>query len=252
MPTLSTHAVLILVGAGLIGGAGNAVAGGGSLATFPVLIGLGLPPIIANVTNTLGHVPGYVAIVAGLREELTGQQRRVALLTPLAAAGAALGAVLLSLTPPNGFRIAAPFLVLFACALIAVRPRLVGHLTARQGRSAPGPLAVTGIVAGCAYAGYFGAGAGFITLATLSLVIADNMQTLNALSRICICVANVVALPILLWLNPVDLAAAATLWPSTLIGGYLGARATRRLPESVLRLLVVALGRAGAGYLLLT
>jgi uncharacterized membrane protein YfcA len=138
VPTLSTHAVLILVGAGLIGGAGNAVAGGGSLATFPVLIGLGLPPIIANVTNTLGHVPGYVAIVAGLREELTGQQRRVALLTPLAAAGAALGAVLLSLTPPNGFRIAAPFLVLFACALIAVRPRLVGHLTARQGRSARG------------------------------------------------------------------------------------------------------------------
>ena len=89
MPALSTHALLILVGAGLLGGAGNAAAGGGSLVTFPVLIGLGLPPITANVTNTLGHAPGYVAIVAGLREELTGQRRRVGMLTPLAAAGAA-------------------------------------------------------------------------------------------------------------------------------------------------------------------
>ena len=252
MTALSPHALLILLGAGLLGGAGNAVAGGGSLATFPVLVGLGLPPITANVTNTLGHAPGYISIVAGLREELTGQRRRVALLTPLAAAGAAIGAVGLSLTPPDGFRIAAPFLVLFACALIAVRPRMLAHLRSRTRASAPGPLAVTGIVVGCAYAGYFGAGAGFITLATLSLVLAEPLQTLNALSRICICVANFVALPILLWLNPVDLAAAATLWPSTLIGGYLGARAARRLPESVFEVLILALGLAGAGYLLLS
>ena len=246
------HEVLVLVGAGLFGGAGNAAAGGGSLATFPVLIALGLPPITANVTNTLGHAPGYVSIVVGLREELSGQRRRVALLTPLAAAGAVMGAVGLSLPPSAGFRVAAPFLVLFACALIALQPLLRRHITARDGVSAPRPLVVIGMLAGCAYAGYFGAGAGFITLATLSLVLAPTLQTLNALSRLCICVANFVALPILLWLNPVDLMAAATLWPSTLIGGYLGARAARRLSDSVFRVLILALGLAGAAYLLLT
>ncbi|WP_167098247.1 sulfite exporter TauE/SafE family protein [Mycobacterium sp. DL592] len=249
MHPLTGPQLAVLAVAGLVGGAANAAAGGGSMATFPVLIALGVPPISANVTNTLGHAPGYVAIVVGLRQELAGQRHRLRWLIPLAGCGAAAGAVLLSVTPSSVFRAAAPYLVLLACALIALQPLLRRSITVRPGGSAPAPALIGGLLLGCGYAGYFGAGAGFITLASLSLVLAGSLQVLNALSRLCICVANFVALPILLTLNSFDLTAAVTLWPTTMVGGYLGARAVRSLPEWLLRTLIITLGLAGAAYL---
>jgi len=249
LTVLPVGEVAVLTVAGIAGGAGNAAAGGGSLLTFPLLIGLGIPPLTANVTNTLGHAPGYVSIVAGLREELAGQRPRLTFLTSLAAVGAVLGAVLLSLSSQAMFGEIAPYLVLFACALLALQPRLRARMADRRGGTAPMPVLLAGALIGCTYAAYFGAGAGFIVLGTFAVTIAADLRVLNALSRFCICIANFVALPVLVALNPVDIAAAAVLWPSTLVGGYIGARLARRMPERLFRVLILSLGLAGAGYL---
>jgi uncharacterized membrane protein YfcA len=246
---LTVGEAAVLTVAGIAGGAGNAAAGGGSLLTFPLLIGFGMPPLTANVTNTLGHAPGYVSIVAGLREELAGQRRRLMFLTPLAAVGAVLGAVLLSLSTQAMFGEIAPYLVLLACALLALQPWLRARMAHRRGGTAPMPVLVAGALIGCTYAAYFGAGAGFIVLGTFAITIVADLRVLNALSRWCICIANFVALPVLVTLNPVDIAAAAVLWPSTLVGGYIGARLARRMSEGLFRLLILSLGLAGAAYL---
>ena len=248
---IGVRELAVLAAAGVVGGAGNAAAGGGSMLTFPILIGFGIPPISANVTNTLGHAPGYVSIVAGLREELTGQRRRAWLLTPLAVAGGLAGAALLSVSSDRAFGLIAPYLVLLGCVLLALQPVLRRRIAERPSGTAPLPVLVTGALTGCVYAAYFGAGAGFIVLGTLAITIAADLQSLNALSRLCICIANFVALPVLVLLNPVNLTAAAVLWPTTLVGGYLGARLARRLPDLVFRLVVLALGVGGAVYLLL-
>jgi uncharacterized protein len=250
LASLGIGELVVLAGAGVLGGAGNAAAGGGSLLTFPIMVAFGVPPLTANVTNTLGHGPGYVSIVAGLREELVGQRRRVLLLTPLAAAGAVLGVLLLSFSSERAFGGVAPFLVLFACLLLALQPLLRTRLSERVGGTAPLPFLITGAFIGCTYASYFGAGAGFIVLGTLALTIAADLQSLNALSRLCVCIANFAALPLLVLLIPVNITAAAALWPSTLIGGYVGARVSRRLPESLFRAVILLLGLSGAAYLL--
>ena len=239
----------VLVGAGVLAGAGNAAAGGGSLLTFPLLVGLGIPPLSANVTNTVGHAPGYVSIVAGLREELVGQKRRIVQLTPVSLLGAGLGAALLAVSSDRAFAAIAPYLVLFACALLALQPVLRRWVTRHPSGELPMPVLFTGAFVGCTYAAYFGAGAGFIVLGSLAVTLAADLRTLNALSRLLICMANFVALPLLLVLTPIDLGAAALMWPATLVGGYAGARLARRLPEAVFRVVVIAIGLAGAIYL---
>ncbi|MBV9512675.1 MAG: sulfite exporter TauE/SafE family protein [Mycobacteriaceae bacterium] len=250
MASLTVGELVVIAGAGVLGGAGNAAAGGGSMLTFPILVAFGIPPLTANVTNTLGHAPGYVSIVVGLREELVGQRRMMLLLIPLAAVGAVGGAALLSLSSQKTFGVVAPYLVLLGCALLALQPWLRGRIAHRPGGTAPLPILVGGVLVGCGYAAYFGAGSGFIVLGTLAITIAADLRTLNALSRLSICVANFVALPVLVLLNPVAMSAAATMWPATLIGGYVGARVARRVPELLFRVLILVLGLGGAAYLL--
>jgi uncharacterized membrane protein YfcA len=251
MAALGTGEIAVLAAAGLLGGAGNAAAGGGSLLTFPLLVALGIPPLTANVTNTVGHAPGYLAIVAGLREELAGQRRHILLLTPVAVIGAVLGAALLAVSSDRAFAAIAPYLVLAACALLALQPVLRGWIARRPGAEVPTPLLLAGTLVGCTYAAYFGAGAGFIVLGSLAITIAADLRTLNALSRLLICIANFVALPLLILLTSIDIGAAAVLWPATLIGGYLGARLARRLPEKIFRAAVVTIGLFGTVYLLM-
>jgi len=241
----------VLLAAGVLGGAGNAAAGGGSLLTFPLLVGLGIPPLVANVTNTVGHAPGYVSIVAGLREELVGQRRRILQLAPVAVAGAGLGAALLAVSSDRVFASIAPYLVLVACGLLALQPLLRKWVTRHPGGAMPTPVLIVGALTGCTYAAYFGAGAGFVVLGSLAVTIAADLHTLNAVSRLFICIANFAALPLLLVLTPIDIGAAAMLWPATLVGGYVGARLARRLPETVFRVVVIAIGLAGAVYLLM-
>ncbi len=232
-------------------GAVNAVAGGGSLLSFPVLVATGLSPLSANVTNTVAQLPGYVSIVEGYRPDLRGQGPRIRVLTVPALIGALVGVALLALGGDSTFEVVVPWLILGACVLLAVQPRLKAVLQARNeertGLSVPLVLAVA---AGAAYASYFGAAAGVLLLAIMAVGISDRLQRLNALNRYIVLIANAVAVPALILVAPVDWPSVAVLAPATLIGGAVGARFARRLPDNVLRVAVIALGVAVAVWLL--
>jgi len=243
---MDTLQLTVLAALAFAAGAVNSLAGGGSLLTFPLLVALGLPPLTANVTNTVGHTPGYISIVVGLRDGLAGQGRRLTRMLPATVVGALAGAALLTACSPHVFAAAAPALVALSAALLGVSWRAA---PAAHGGRRPG-YAIAGVLGGSAYAAFFGAGAGFVVLASLSVAYGDRIAPLNALSRLLVCVANLVALPVLVALNPLDLGATAVMAPATLLGGYAGARAARRLPEPALRRAVIALAVIAAAYLL--
>ena len=154
---LGAGEILLLAGAGLLAGAVNAVAGGGSLISFPALLAVGYAALDANATNIVALVPGYVGGVLAYREELVGQRERAKRLSAVSIAGGAGGAVLLLLSPPGVFEALVPFLVLAACALLAIQP-LVPQAQSRRDRR--GTLAATFLAA--VYGGYFGAALGVI------------------------------------------------------------------------------------------
>jgi len=228
------------------------VAGGGSLLSFPVLIATGLSPLSANVTNTVSQMPGYLSIVEGYRPHLRGQGPRIRALVAPTLVGALVGVGLLALGGDEAFEAVVPWLILGACALLAIQPRLAERLRARTeertGLSAPLVLAVA---AGAAYASYFGAAAGVLLLAILAVGIWDRLQRLNALNRFLVLIANAIAVPVLILVAPVDWPSVAVLAPATLIGGAVGARLARRLDDRVLRAAVIVLGVGVAVWLLL-
>lgn len=236
---------------GVLAGAVNAVAGGGSLISFPVLVATGLPPLSANVTNTVAQMPGYLSIVEGYRPHLRGQGARIRALTVPALVGALAGVGLLALGGDDTFEVVVPWLVVGACVLLALQPRLTAALRRREadGTHLSPPL-ILAVAAGAAYASYFGAAAGVLLLAILALGISDALQRLNALNRYLVLIANGVAVPALILVAPVDWPSVAVLAPATLIGGAIGARVARRLPDQVLRVSVIALGLAVAVWLL--
>lgn len=242
----------ILAGAGVLAGAINAVAGGGSLIAFPVLVATGLSPLTANITNTISQVPGYLSIVEGYRPDLKGQSPRVRALVVPTVIGAFVGVGLLVWGGESAFEAVVPWLVLIACALLALGPRIRTAMAARGGgvstRLSPGLLLA--VFASGAYASYFGAAAGVLLLAVLALGVADRLQRLNALNRVLILVANVVAAPALILLGPIDWPSVAVLAPATLVGGAIGSRVARRLNDDVLRWSVIALGVGVAIWLL--
>lgn len=229
----------------------NAVAGGGSLLSFPVLVATGLSPLSANVTNTVAQMPGYLSIVEGYRPDLRGQGTRIRALTVPALIGALVGVALLALGGDSTFEVVVPWLILGACVLLAVQPRLKAALQGRDeertGLSAPLVLAVA---AGAAYASYFGAAAGVLLLAIMAVGISDRLQRLNALNRYIVLIANAIAVPALILVAPVDWPSVGVLAPATLVGGAVGARFARRLPDAALRVAVIALGVVVAVWLL--
>jgi uncharacterized protein len=241
---VSTAELLLLVGAGLLAGSLNAVAGGGSLISFPALLAAGLPPLQANVTNTVSVWPGYVGTAVGYRPELVGQRPRLVLLLPTALAGAALGCALLLLTPESVFDAVVPFLVLLASLLLAVQARVAERVRAWPGGAGDirSPLLHIGALLGAAYGAYFGGGLGVVLLGLLGLFVADGMQRLNALKNVLSLVINTVALLVFALFGPVQWASVAVLAPATLAGGYFGARVARRLDPAVLRWTIVVFG----------
>jgi uncharacterized protein len=238
--------VALLVVAGLVAGAVNALAGGGSLITFPSLIAIGLPSVDANVTNSVAVFPGYLSSVVGSRSDLTGQGRRLRTILPTSAAGAACGCALLLLTPARAFELVVPFLVLSAAATLAFQDRLrslVGHPRARSPRRAAGTLQIM-VFAGAVYGGYFGAALGVMYIAALALVLDESLNRINALKNVLSASVGLVTLVIFAIFGPIHWGAALTLAPATIIGGYGGARLARRLPSRVLRFLIVTFGTA--------
>jgi uncharacterized membrane protein YfcA len=258
----------LLLAAGLAAGGVNAVAGGGSLVTFPTLVAVGLPPVAANVTNSIAVSPGYLAAVAGSRTDLPGQRGRLLRLLPTAAAGSAAGCALLLVTPPRAFDLVVPFLVLGASATLALRDRLQRLIGGdpNAGESAgeddddnnngddnasSGSARLHILIGLCAiYGGYFGAALGVMLVATLSVVLGDTLPRVSAVKNVISAVVGLVTVAAFAAFGPVHWAAVAVVAPAALVGGYAGARLARRLPPRLWRAGIVTFGVA-IGLLLL-
>ncbi|GAA5120610.1 sulfite exporter TauE/SafE family protein [Pseudonocardia adelaidensis] len=246
----SPGTLAFLLVAGLVSGAVNAAAGGGSLLVFPSLLAVGLPPLAANVTNSVAQWPGYVGIVAGVRHDLRGQGRRVLLTSAVSVLGAALGCALLLVLPSAVFDAVVPALVLLASAVFALQPLLRRWTAPTPG--APDRLAtlLPSVFLAAVYGGYFGGALGVILITTLSLFARDSLVRLNAVKGLLSLVVATVTVVYFAVGAPVHWLAVAVLAPATLVGGYFGARVARRSPETVLRVAVVLLGVAVGIYLL--
>ncbi|HEY0534621.1 MAG TPA: sulfite exporter TauE/SafE family protein [Actinoplanes sp.] len=237
------HYVLLVL-AGIAAGTVNAIAGGGSLITFPSLIATGLPTVDANVTNSVSVFPGYVASVFGSRADLAGQGARVRAIVPTSLVGSVAGCALLLLTPARAFEVVVPFLVLGAAGVLAFQDRLralVGHPRALSPRRAFWTL--QGVVLfGAVYGGYFGAALGVMYVAALALILDEPLKRINALKNVLSATVGLVTVIIFAIFANVHWGAALTLAPATIIGGYAGAKVARRLPPRVLRYLIVTFG----------
>jgi uncharacterized membrane protein YfcA len=240
---LGAFGYLAAFAAGFAAGGINVVVGSGSLLTFPTLLGLGLPSLTANVTNTIGLVPGSVAGAVGYRAELKAMRGPLQALIGWALAGGLAGAVLLLELPSAVFDKVVPLLVLLAVALMAAQPRLAAYL-AHRGRTperAGFPLRV-GVFAVSVYGGYFGAAQGVLLLGLLGLLLPVTLQQANGVKNVLGGSVNAISgLAFALtahvdWFIALDLAVASSL------GGVVGGRYGRRLPSTVLRRVVVAVG----------
>ncbi|WBB75166.1 sulfite exporter TauE/SafE family protein [Micromonospora sp. WMMD1128] len=243
--------VALLLVAGVAAGTVNAVAGGGSLITFPALIATGLPPVAANVSNSVAVFPGYAASVAGSRADLP-RGRALWSLLPTAAVGTVLGCVLLLATPARAFELVVPFLVLGATAVLAFQDplrRLVGH-PARMSPRRRTVTVQTMVLVGTVYGGYFGAALGVMLVAGLALVLDATLARVTAVKNLLSAVVGLTTLVVFALFGPVQWVAVAVVAPATLIGGYAGARLARRLPAVVLKTVIVVFGTTIGLYLL--
>ncbi|GAA0735404.1 sulfite exporter TauE/SafE family protein [Dactylosporangium roseum] len=241
--------IALLSAAGLAAGTVNAIAGGGSLITFPALIATGLGSVPANVTNSVSVFPGYVAAVYGSRADLAdlardSSKRTLLALVPTSIVAASLGCALLLATPEAAFDIVVPFLVLAAAAVLAFQDRLrrlVGHpRDLSPGRR--GLILHATVFLGSLYGGYFGAALGVMLVAALGLVLDQSMARVNALKNVISALGGLVTVCAFALFGPVDWADVLVVAPTAVIGGYLGARLARRLPSRVLKALVVVFG----------
>jgi uncharacterized protein len=235
-----------LLAAALVAGAVNAVAGGGSLISFPALLAAGYPAKTANVTNTVALWPGYLGGSLGYRNELRYQRRRIAFLLAPSVLGAIAGSAILLSTSEDAFEAVVPFLILFATALMAFQKQLTHfaerhRLAARSDDHVP-PLLLAVAFLLAVYGAYFGAGLGILTLAVLGVLIPDDLQRLNALKGMSSLLINAVAVIYFAAFGPVEWAPAAVMAIGALAGGYLGAGAARRIGQERLRIAVVTFG----------
>jgi uncharacterized membrane protein YfcA len=243
---------LAILAAGLAAGTVNTIVGSGSLITFPTLLALGYPAVVANVSNTVGLVPGSVSGAVGYRRELGGQGGRIRALGLAACAGGLTGGVLLLVLPGSVFRDVVPVLILVACVLVLLQPRLARRAAARNPQPRPhgGPLLAASIFGTGIYGGYFGAAQGVILIALLGIFLDDDLQRLNGLKNVVAAMVNGVAAVLFIAVADVAWGAALVLAAGAIAGGQLGARIGRRIPAPLLRALIVVVGTAVAIRLL--
>ena len=240
---------LLLAGlAAVAAGAVNALAGGGTLITFPMLVALGVPAVAANVTNTVALCPGYLGGALAQKRDLAGQRRRLWQVLPASAVGGVLGGVLLLQTGEKLFRSLVPWLILLASGLLAVQEPVRAWLTRRSGRdgSAAGLERGSAVAVGLAsvYGGYFGAGLSVIVLSALGLTVPDSLTRLNALKQAVAFAVNVAAALFFLFSGPVAWEMAAVMAVGALLGGTLGGKLAGRVKPATLRAVVVTAGVA--------
>jgi uncharacterized protein len=240
----------VLVGlAGFGAGAINAVIGSGTLITFPTLLAVGLPPVVANVSNTVGLVPGSVAGSWGYRRELVGQRSRLRRLATATVLGATLGAVLLLVLPESSFEAVVPVLIVVGCVLVLIQPWLVRQLGERVRPHHGGWQVWLGVLAVGVYGGYLGAGQGILLVAVLAVGLDETLQRVNAAKNVLAGLANLIAGLIFVAVADVNWVAAASIAVGATLGGVVGAGVARKLPDAVLRGIVVVVGLSALVFL---
>ncbi|MEU8584573.1 sulfite exporter TauE/SafE family protein [Streptomyces sp. L500] len=245
---LSIWEALAVLAAGVGAGTINAIVGSGTLFTFPVLLATGLPPVTANVSNTIGLVTGNISGAVGYRRELRGQRARVIRFGITALIGGLTGAVLLLALPSKAFDAIVPALIALALVLVVLQPRLARALARRRernGTEAPtdgGPALLAGLLLASAYGGYFGAAQGVMYLSLMGLLLHDDLQRVNALKNTIGVVVNGVAALFFVFVADVDWTAVLLIAAGSTIGGLIGAKVGRRLSPTVLRGVIVVVG----------
>jgi hypothetical protein len=242
---LSPGEAAALVAAGFAAGTINVIVGSGTLITFPVLLAFGYAPVTANVTNTLGLVPGSVSGAVGYRRELEGQGPRAVRLGIASTLGGLVGAIALLALPAAAFKAIVPFFIALALVLVVIGPRLNRWIAARHdlhqhehgGRWVPAAIFCTGI-----YGGYFGAAQGILLLAIMGLGLDDDLQRINALKNVLAGLVNLMAAVVFVFSAHIVWTVAGLLAIGSITGGQLGASVGRRLSPGVLRGIIVVVG----------
>jgi uncharacterized protein len=241
---MSIGEIAAIAAAGMAAGTINTVVGSGTLITFPVLLAFGYAPVTANVSNTIGLVPGSVSGAIGYRRELSGQRSRVIRFGSMSVAGGITGAVLLLVLPSAAFEAIVPVFIAIALVLTVLQPRLAAWLAHREidlehrgGMLASLAIYVTGV-----YGGYFGAAQGIILLAILGVTLSQSLQRTNALKNVLAGLVNGVAGLYFVFAAHVEWAPAAIIACTSILGAQLGARYGRRLSPGALRVVIVLVG----------
>jgi uncharacterized membrane protein YfcA len=254
MTPVEAGAILL---AGLGAGTINTVVGSGTLLTFPTLLAFGVPPVTANVSNTVGLVPGTAAGTLAGRPELVGQAPLVRRLVPASLAGGVLGALLLLVLPESAFAAIVPALIALGVVLVVLQPRISRWVARRHadvgGVPATGaPWVRPAVLTAGVYGGYFGAAQGVLLMAVLGNGVADTLNRLNATKNLLSLVVNGVAAVVFVALEPVDWPVAGLIAAGSVIGGLIGARIGRRLPPAALRVVIAVVGTTAVVALLAT
>jgi uncharacterized protein len=238
---------IAVAAAGFAAGGVNTIVGSGSLITFPTLLAVGYPSITANVSNTIGLVPGGVSGVIGYRRELRGQWRRAFILGCGTTVGALIGGILLLTLPASVFEAVVPVLILLAAGLMAVKRTPSEHADTDHTTATTAASFTTGI-----YGGYFGAAQGIILMSLLRFCLPDDLQRLNALKNVLAGVANAVAAILFIAVADVAWEAVGLIAVGSVIGAQVAAKYGRRVPSEVLRWVVVVVATIVAVVLILT
>ncbi|MFF3456726.1 sulfite exporter TauE/SafE family protein [Streptomyces sp. NPDC002730] len=243
---------LVAVGAaGIAAGGINAVVGSGTLITFPTLLAFGYPPVLANVSNNIGLVPGVLSAAYGYRRELKGQLGRLIRFGIASLIGGLIGALLLLRLPAETFKAIVPVLILTACVLVLLQPRLGRWLQQHRShrRDDGGAPMWFGVLGTGIYGGYFGAAQGVLLMGLFGSFLREDLQRLNAAKNVLASIVNGIAAVVFIAVADVDWTVAAVIAVGSALGGVLGARVGRKLPPAALRALIVTIGITAAGVM---
>jgi uncharacterized protein len=241
---MSLGEIVAIACAGLAAGAINTLVGSGTLITFPVLLAFGYAPVTANVSNTIGLVPGNVSGAFGYRRELGGQRARVMRFGASSLLGGITGAVLLLVLPASAFKAIVPVFIAIALVLTLLQPRMSAWLARREidlERKA-GALTLLAVYLTGVYGGYFGAAQGILLLGILGVALAQDLHRTNALKNVLVGLVNGIAGLYFIFAAHVDWGPVAIIACSSIVGAQLGARYGRRLPPEALRAVIVVVG----------
>lgn len=246
----------LLFAAAVGAGAMNAVVGAGTLITFPVLLGLGVPPVVANVSNTIGLVPGSVTAAYGFRSTLAGRGQMIRSGLIAAGIGGTLGATLLLVLPSATFEFVIPPLLIISGILAGIQPRVARAVALRRQRdetpydigAAPSKTLLAIIVVTAMYGGYFGAAQGVILLAVLGVFLGGSMTELNGLKNLFAGMANLVSATLYILLAEVDWQVVGVVAVASSIGGAIGGKYGRQIPATPLRVLIVMIAFGVAAW----